>query len=585
MKEKIAMEKEINNNNFKGLISYLRKHYGDEGVQLVTRGLINSEKYLIADKYDPLKVTPVQEHHLLDNAYWVSNEFSLQLLANVKKVVSGPNPLFTAGENSVINHMSKSSLFMARIFGPKILAHHVSRLNARFNRTKEVRLVELTDSSAIFELHYKPGYHVTKDVCNWNLGIYSGMARLAGVRGGKIEEIKCVVDGSECCVFTVTWKKNSLIKRLLSWLMRSVTQELVEDYEFTTRQRDKLIDNLKQSEERYRVLTDNSLTGIYIIQKGVFVYVNDRFTQMLNYSSSEMIGKKCWEFLHPEYQDIIKERLMTNSGENQVRFYYELCACRKDGELIWFQVLSTNIEYNSQYAIMGNVIDITERKQMEKEIARLDRLNLISEMAAGIGHEIRNPMTTVRGLLQVLGGKKVCIQYKEYYDLMIEELDRANSIITEYLSLARNKVVDLKAQNLNNIVQALSPLIQADAMVSDKYYQVELKDIPDLLLDEKEIRQLILNLVRNGLEAMSPRGILTIRTFADSEKVVLAVQDQGKGIEPRLLERMGTPFFSTKDNGTGLGLAVCYSIAARHNGTIKVETGPKGTTFYVWFRL
>jgi signal transduction histidine kinase len=127
------------------------------------------------------------------------------------------------------------------------------------------------------------------------------------------------------------------------------------------------------------------------------------------------------------------------------------------------------------------------------------------------------------------------------------------------------------------------PLIQADVMVSDKFVKLELGKVPDLLLDEKEIRQLILNMFRNGLEAMPGGAPLTIRTYTEDKKVVLSVNDKGNGIRPEALEKLGTPFFTTKEHGTGLGLAVCYSIATRHNATISVETGPGGTTFLVRF--
>ena len=120
-------------------------------------------------------------------------------------------------------------------------------------------------------------------------------------------------------------------------------------------------------------------------------------------------------------------------------------------------------------------------------------------------------------------------------------------------------------------------------MKDDKYLSVELADTIDLSLNEKEIRQLILNLVRNGLEAMSHGGNLTIRTFMDNESVILSVQDQGNGIEINVLEKLGTPFFTTKENGTGLGLAVCYSIAARHNAKIEIESNSSGTIFFVRF--
>ncbi len=255
----------------------------------------------------------------------------------------------------------------------------------------------------------------------------------------------------------------------------------------------------------------------------------------------------------------------------------------------WFVGGLMDIEARHREQLKQNMLSLEEeivrREQMEKEMARLDRLNLIGEMAAGIGHEIRNPMTTVRGFLQLMEEKERYAQDREFLELMICELDRANSIITEYLSLAKNKIMALKEQNLNSIVENLFPLIQADAMVTDKNIIKELGEIPDMLLDEKEIRQLILNLVRNGFEAMSSGGGLIIKTFTDREEVVLAIQDEGSGIESDALERIGTPFFTTKENGTGLGLAICYSIAARHEAVIKVETAETGTTFSVRFKL
>lgn len=108
--------------------------------------------------------------------------------------------------------------------------------------------------------------------------------------------------------------------------------------------------------------------------------------------------------------------------------------------------------------------------------------------------------------------------------------------------------------------------------------------IQEFLLDEKEIRQLILNLVRNGMESMSAGGMLTIKTYMDGDSVVLAVEDQGGGIDPEVRDKIGTPFFTTKDYGTGLGLATCYSIAERHGAKVEIDTCPAGTTFSIYFR-
>lgn len=229
-------------------------------------------------------------------------------------------------------------------------------------------------------------------------------------------------------------------------------------------------------------------------------------------------------------------------------------------------------------------IMLIKMKRFELELIRLERLNLIGEMAAGIGHEVRNPMTTVRGFLQFLSCKKKYSKDKENLNLMIEEIDRANSIITEYLTLSKDRIVEKTIINLNEIIARLLPLIKADAIMQDKYVVMKAEELPELLLDEKQIDQLILNLARNGLEAMSSGGKLTIRTFVENSEVVMAIQDEGKGIESHLLDKIGTPFFTTKENGTGLGLAVCYSIAARHNAKIKLETTSSGTTFFVRFQ-
>lgn len=230
-------------------------------------------------------------------------------------------------------------------------------------------------------------------------------------------------------------------------------------------------------------------------------------------------------------------------------------------------------------------VDITEQKLLEKEMARLDRLDLIGEMAASIGHEVRNPMTTVRGYLQMLGSKPCFAEYADKFALMIEELDRSDQIITEFLSLAKNKSVHKKSQNLNKIIEAINPLIYADAVKNDTLVKISFSDIPDLPLDEKEIRQLLLNLVRNALESMPSGGTINIRTSKDNNEVILAIQDTGSGIPKEIVEKIGTPFFTTKEQGTGLGLAICFSIATRHNAKISLESTPSGTTFLIRFSV
>ncbi len=350
-------------------------------------------------------------------------------------------------------------------------------------------------------------------------------------------------------------------------------------------EQEQAIKALHASNERF-AKAFNAIPHMLVIstmESGSLIDVNQKFLKVTGFSPGEVIGKKTKNlniWVPPSERDVVKKILCEQGKLYNREIRYRI----KSGELRTGLYSAQTIKLNGRKCIISVISDITGQRLLNNEMAHLEQQKLIGEMAAGIGHEIRNPMTTVRGFLQMLGDKMECVQFKEYFDLMIGELDRANSIITEYLLLAKNKPIELKAKNLNCIVKALFPLIQADAIASGKCIEIELENVPDLLLDESEMRQFILNLVRNGLEAMSPGGTVTIKTFPDGNEVVLVVQDQGTGIRPDILEKLGTPFLTTKDNGTGLGLAVCYSIAARHKATVKIETGPAGTTFYTHFK-
>jgi len=276
---------------------------------------------------------------------------------------------------------------------------------------------------------------------------------------------------------------------------------------------------LRLSEERFSKAFNASPNPMTIttIADGRFIDINNSFLNLFGYSRQEVIGRTAMNlnvYSDPAFRTIMIQEVLERGVVHNLDFHFRV----KSGEVRAGLLSADIIKLDGERCLLTVVNDITERKQIEKEMARLERLNLVGEMAAGIGHEIRNPMTTVRGFLQMLDRKKECERYKEYFNLMIEELNRANSIITEFLSMAKNKPVDLKPLNINHIMQTLFPLIQADALNADNYIEMKLAEIPDLLLDEKEIRQLILNLVRNGLEAMSPGGKLTLRTFMVGEE-------------------------------------------------------------------
>jgi PAS domain S-box-containing protein len=239
---------------------------------------------------------------------------------------------------------------------------------------------------------------------------------------------------------------------------------------------------------------------------------------------------------------------------------------------------------NTIIGAMTIIHDITEYEKLKEDITRLDRLNLVGEMAAGVAHEIRNPMTVIKGYLQFLS-KNVSDSMVEQFCIVLSELERIEHIITDFLSLARNKLVEDKEQDLNAIIKGIIPLIATDAMERGIELKVNLADgLPHLVLNEKEIKQLLLNLVRNGIEAMNQHGTLIIESIAEGDIVSLCVADCGCGICKENQEKIFDPFFTTKENGTGLGLSVCAGIVRRHNGIIEVQSEEgKGTRFIIAF--
>ncbi len=346
---------------------------------------------------------------------------------------------------------------------------------------------------------------------------------------------------------------------------------------------------LRLSEERYRMLF-NSIHDILFIAEitsdglpGLIVDANETACHRLGYNREELLERTPTDIVPIELRGDSREKIELLYAQKHISL--ESAYLTSSNTTIPVEV-DTHLVYLDERPCMVSIArDISERKRVEKEMARLDRLNLIGSMAAGIGHEIRNPLTTVRGFLQMMSAKDHFADHRNHFDLMINELDRANAIITEFLSLAKNKAVDLKEGSLNTIVTMLLPLLEAGAILYNKAVKTDLAEIPEVPLDEKEIRQLVVNLARNGLDAMPPGGTLTIRTSCRDDQVVLSVQDQGKGIAPDIADMVGTPFFTTKEYGVGLGLAVCYSIAARHGATITFDSGTGGTTFSVHFPL
>jgi PAS domain S-box-containing protein len=310
--------------------------------------------------------------------------------------------------------------------------------------------------------------------------------------------------------------------------------------------------------------------------------VNRAFIELLNIQPDNILDKKIEEINFWCDTDQYYKLLQKTIEDDEIR-NIEIFLKTSSGEIRTVLFSAVRVNYLGEQCILSIYNDITEKIIYNKELERIQDLHQLSQLAAGIGHEIRNPLSFIKGNLQLLKLDPVLSDYNRKLELMIRELDRTVSIISDFLSIGKAYQPNYSLTNLNNVVQDVVSLVKYETLGTSKIIELELSEIPELLVDKNDITQLILNLVKNGLEAILESGIVTISTYVDENYVILAVKDNGPVIEPTILKKIGTPFFTTKQNGTGLGIMICNNIAARNNSKIEIESTEFGTIFYVKF--
>lgn len=341
--------------------------------------------------------------------------------------------------------------------------------------------------------------------------------------------------------------------------------------------------------EKLQQFIDRSSLGVIIIDKrGTITQINNYIIAILNQKSSQessvkLLGRSYEHFFNQAGSQfgvkLLQDALAGKTASlTQVRLGQDF-------------YLSTTVSlydlHNNEISGAALIIqNITELAQLRDEVGRMERLSIVGQMAASITHEIRNPLAVIRGFIQLMRERSPAGQ-QEYYRIVMEELDRANLIISDFLSLAQNREVQKEMTSLNPIISELLPLLNADANLRGQTLLVKLQEpLPHLLLNDREIKQLLLNLVRNGMEAMEDNGTICIFTYSEGEYVYLKITDEGDGISEEALKHLFEPFFTTRSKGTGLGLPLCLSIVEKHNGWIDVKsTEGVGTSFIVKFQI
>jgi two-component system, NtrC family, sensor histidine kinase HydH len=237
-----------------------------------------------------------------------------------------------------------------------------------------------------------------------------------------------------------------------------------------------------------------------------------------------------------------------------------------------------------QGEVLGAVVllrDLRTLKALQQRVERTERLAALGRLAAGVAHEIRNPLGAIRGLVQYFQAAwKEHSEQRVYLDVIIREVDRLNRVVSDLVEFARPRELQREPHALVDIVRHAVTLVQSDVRTKGIHIVQDLDEmLPPLLVDRDLVLQALLNILLNALEAMEAGGVLRIHLTDSAAWVELAIQDTGRGIPPDQLERVFDPFFTTKPQGTGLGLAIAHSVIQAHDGEIVIDSPPgQGTT-------
>ncbi len=347
---------------------------------------------------------------------------------------------------------------------------------------------------------------------------------------------------------------------------------------------------LRKSEERYRALTEESLTGISIIQDGRFRYVNPQVSLMTGYSAEELLGRSVLELVHEEDRTKVQEPFDQIVAGEAVQGI-EIRTRRKDGELAWRRFGATAIEYGGKPAILLNSVDITQEKHLEQQLIQSEKLTAIGELVSGVAHELNNPLQAILGYTDIARGLSPEGEVRELLERIFEQTLRASSIIGNLLTFARQKEPTREPVNVNSVVTAVLDLRRYELESGNVAVVLELADdVPTGTGDFQQLESVILNLVNNADQAIREhqgKGTITLRTttftIGSRSWVRLEVTDDGPGIPQEHLSRVFHPFFTTKEvgKGTGLGLSVSYGIVTSHQGFIYAENRPEGGARFV----
>ncbi|MFA9556886.1 PAS domain S-box protein [Evansella sp. AB-rgal1] len=347
-------------------------------------------------------------------------------------------------------------------------------------------------------------------------------------------------------------------------ITRDVTHNIIAELE------------LQENKTKYELLVENFQDTVGIITlDGYWIYLNQAGVKLFGVTrKEEIIGKNIVEFISKDDEQRIRNYFVDHNNKT-----LEVTVLRCDFDTKQVEVKVLPRVYRNRETFQIVLRDITEHKKTEELMYRSEKLSVIGQLAAGIAHEIRNPLTTVKGFTQLMKSG----HGQEFLHVMIDEMDRIEQTISDLLILGKPQVSNIEKINVQTVIESTVSLLSAEALL----HNIELVqecDLPEPYMEgeEDKLKLVFINIIKNAIEAMPNGGKIYITAEQEDGTIVIKIMDKGIGIPPERLKKLGEPFYSNKEKGTGLGLMICNRIIKNHQGSLQIESKVnEGTTLSV----
>ncbi|MCK5153089.1 MAG: PAS domain S-box protein [Spirochaetales bacterium] len=367
------------------------------------------------------------------------------------------------------------------------------------------------------------------------------------------------------------------------------------------------INESKLNEEKFRSITEKLNLGIFTYtNNGIINYANDYFCKTIGYSREELLSIPFTKIIHPDHKQLVMERAERRLNSEDVIDSYEIKVVYKDGSDHWIYLSASKVDVQEQTLGLGGIYDITRKKEIEQQLLeermqleKAQKLESLGVLAGGIAHDFNNLLTGILGNISLI---KLYIEEKD--DIKIENslkdiqqvVKRASNLTNQLLTFSKGGSPILQVASLENIIRENTSFVLSGSNV-DYNFQID-KDIWNVNIDTGQISQVIQNLIINADQAMPNGGNIEIdiknthledipnlpgKEVTPGDYVYIKIKDNGSGIPKEILDKIFDPYFTTKEEGNGLGLATVYSIIEKHNGYLDVESVQnKGTVFTIY---